>query len=642
MKLVAIIFLVALANLAPRAAHAATIAVAPPVAVTTYHYDNLRTGWNQRETTLTPAKVRKTFGVLAKVTLDDQVDAQPLIVPNQAITKGPAPGTYEVVYVVTESNTVYAINTANGAVLLSRNLGPPVPMPLSCTVNGPNVGINGTPVIDLATRTLYVMVYTLKGGTAFAYQLYALNLGDLTDHIAPVTVTASHKLSNGTTFSFNAQYHRHRVALIEANGVIYAAFTSFCDLAPESSRGWVLGWNASNLAPLPANQLNDTLASGSVFLSTIWMSGWGVAADQTGDLYFVTGNSYPGTYDGVRNIQESVARVSQKLDAYHGIFTPSGVQDLDTLDKDFGAGGVLLLPTQGGAVPHLAAAAGKDGNLYLLNRDDLGGFTAGGPDKVLDTQNIQHCFCGPSYFTGSDGIGRIVTSGGGGGFAAIKTWKVQTSPQPALVLEASAPPAASGQAPGTFTVISSNGRQTGSGVIWAIGRITERVTFTVKLYAFAATPSGGTLPLLYSSAAGSWENFTGTGNIMPVVANGKVYVASNKLLTIFGIGGQTFATARTSGATTKAAATTLAKSPAPYAITGVLKAVNASILTIANRTGTIVKADISKAAASKRVTILVPGQPYTIQGTSYGPNGDLIALAVTHAMDSPALWPPDR
>ncbi len=252
------------------------------------------------------------FGVLAQVVLDDQVDAQPLVVPNQQITAGPytlgSPGTYQVVYVATEANSIYAISASNGAVLLKRTLGTPVPTPLGCNANGPNVGINSTPVIDVAAQTLYVVAYTLMSGIP-TYQVFALNLNDLTNKLAPVTVAASHTLSDGTTYNFNATYERQRPALIESSGIIYAGFGSFCDFAPDQSRGWLLGWQASTLAPLAANRLTDTLATGNYFLSAIWMSGYGIAASNKGNLFFSTGNSGPGTYDGVRNIQESVVKV---------------------------------------------------------------------------------------------------------------------------------------------------------------------------------------------------------------------------------------------------------------------------------------------------------------------------------------------
>jgi hypothetical protein len=138
----------------------------------------------------------------------------------------------------------------DGTVLLMRNLGTPVPMPLNCTNNGPHVGINSTPVIDFPAKALYVVAYTLISGTP-TYQLFALNLNDLTNKISPVTVAASHTLSDGrTTYNFDAKYQRQRPALLLSSGNIYAGFGSFCDFNHSKSRGWLLGWQASTLIPL--------------------------------------------------------------------------------------------------------------------------------------------------------------------------------------------------------------------------------------------------------------------------------------------------------------------------------------------------------------------------------------------------------
>ena len=137
------------------------LTAAAQVSVTTYHYNNQRTGWNSSETVLTPANVNASrFGLLATVAVDDQVDAQPLFVPNVNITAGNNQGQHDVVYVVTGNDTVYAIDANSGTVLLSNHMGTPVTYPLGCTQNGPNVGITSTPVIDLAAGTLYVMAYT--------------------------------------------------------------------------------------------------------------------------------------------------------------------------------------------------------------------------------------------------------------------------------------------------------------------------------------------------------------------------------------------------------------------------------------------------------------------------------------------------
>src|ERR1700730_12076960 len=212
---------------------AGSAAAQSPVWVPTYHYDNLRTGWNSHETQLTLQNVtQSTFGIIGTAKLDDQVDAQPLIVPNQTI----AGGTFDVVYVATESNTIYAIDASNGAILLSRNLGKPV-----AKAGIAHNGIQSTPLTDVAAQTLYLIVYV--NGPPRSYQLHALNLSDLTDKGgSPVTVAASHTLTNGSTFTFNATVQRQRPALLKANGIVYAGFGSFGDNNASITRGWVLGW----------------------------------------------------------------------------------------------------------------------------------------------------------------------------------------------------------------------------------------------------------------------------------------------------------------------------------------------------------------------------------------------------------------
>ena len=612
--------------------------------VSTYHYDNLRTGFNPNETTLTPANVvPASFGVLAQVVLDAQVDAQPLVVPNEQVSAGiytvtPTPGTYQVVYVATEGNTIYGINAANGTVLLKRTLGTPVPRPLGCNNNAPASGIQSTPFIYVPAQILYVVAYTLMSGNP-TYQLYALSLQDLTDKIHPVTVAASHTLSDGTTYNFIAKNQRQRPGLLASSGIIYAGFGGFCDLTDKLSRGWLLGWQAGTLAPLAGNRLNDTLATGSFFLSSIWMSGFGIAADPNGNVFFATGNSGPGTYDGIRNIQESVVKVDSQLVNLLSIFTPSNEDFLDQNDDDFGSGGVLLLPTQPGPFPNLAVAAGKFGTMYLLNRDSLGGFTPGGPDNVLDTKSLFSCWCGPTYFTGPDGVGRVVSSVGGipSNSAQITVWKIQTSPTVAFVQEGAALPIASGQDPGTFTSVSSNGTQAGTAIIWATGRPVDSNPAAVTLYAFAAAPSGGTLPLLYSSQAGTWPNRT-DADIVPVVANGRVFVASNLQLTIFGLGGGPFVPPAAAAAEPAAL-----NAHAPlHEITGVLEHAEGVVLTLRTCAGKIALVDDSDARRGDQIGVLVQGNAYTAQGTIYDSTGALRAQSIGRAMPSPAIWPSDR
>jgi hypothetical protein len=501
--------------------------------VTTYHYDNNRTGWNSKETKLTPANVGSaSFGFLRSVTLDDQVDAQPLVVPGVNITAGSHQGKHNVVYVATENNTVYAIDSNNGTILLSPNFGTPVSKPLGCNNNGPNVGINSTPVIDTKSHTLYVMVYT-QTASGPAYYLHALNGGSLADKVAPALVSASHTLTDGTTFTFNATYQRQRPGLLLANGNIYAGFGSFCDFSPNLSRGWLLGWKAGTLTPLAANQVLDTqpVSPNNYFLSSIWMSGYGLAADDSGNILFVTGNSdYSGTtYDGISNIQESVVKVSSDLTTVRDLFTPMDQASLDQADNDFGAGGVLVLPDQPGSIPHLAVAAGKTGQMYLMNEDALGGYSPA-QNNVLGTYTVGMCWCGQSYFVDPvDGLARVVSSGG----RAAQLWKLQTSPSPSLTKISTSPSIGGGQFPGFFTTVSSNGNA--SPIIWALSRPVSATSNNVNLFAFDPESGGSTMTQLFTASAGTWPNYKGDANLVPVVANGKVFVASNKQLQIFGL-----------------------------------------------------------------------------------------------------------
>ncbi len=502
--------------------------------VTTYHNDNYRTGWNQTESVLTPANVSAaTFGRLQTVPLDDQVDAQPLVVPGVQITAGNYQGTHDVVYVATENNSVYAIDVHTGAVLLSPNFGSPVRYPLGCNNNGPNVGVNSTPVIDKNSNTMYVMVYNQLSNGSQQYKLHALDLGSLTDKVAPAVVAASNTLTDGSTFNFNATYQRQRPALLFANSSIYAGFGSFCDYAGNLSRGWLLGWTAGSLAPFPSNQLNDLQATDAdtFFLSSIWMSGYGPAADDSGNVLFVTGNSDPYSYDGVTNLQESVVKMSPTLTTVLSLFTPDNQVSLDQGDTDFGSGGVLVLPDQAGPDPFLAVAAGKDGNMNLMNEDDLGGYSPS-TNNVLGTYSVGGCWCGESYYVDpTDGTGRVVSSGG----KSVGVWKVHTSPTVGLTEVEASEPIAGSQDPGFFTTISSNG--TANPLIWALTRPQNSRVAPLRLLAF--NPDSGKkknmIKKLFGSEAGTWPNLSGNANLVPVVANGQVFVASYKQLQIFGL-----------------------------------------------------------------------------------------------------------
>ena len=261
--------------------------------------------------------------------------------------------------------------------------------------------------------------------------------------------------------------------------------------------------------------------------------------------------------------------------------------------NDLSSGGVLLVPAQPGPFPFLEVAAGKAGTMYLLNAPAWADLRPEAPTRHSTKRQIGRCWCGPSYFTGPDGVGRVVSSGGStttSNSAQITVWKIQTSPTVAFVQEGAALPVASGDDPGTFTTVSSNGTQAGTAIIWATGRPTGTGPnpATVNLYAFAATPSSGTLPLLFSSPAGSWPFYaTSNANIVPVVANGRVFVASYQQLTIFGLGGHPFV-ARAQDAAKPAALNTNAP---PHEISRVLEHADRPVLTLRTRAGKIAQVD---------------------------------------------------
>jgi len=533
----------------------------PKIAVTTYHYDNLRTGWNSHEQILNPMLNASTNPVtfrpgavqrLKVVPLDDTVYAQPLVVPDLTINGAK----HDVVYVVTEHNTVYAIDANDGTVLKSHTLGDNTPdnpssVPMSfCWNNGLYEGIESTPVIDLPGQTMYLISYQMSSGKP-AYFIYSLDLATL-DKKQRVEVKAQHTLSDGSTYNFDPEAQRQRAALLLEDGNVYAAFTSFCDSRNgPHARGWLLGWRASDLQLLPGNILVNQ--DPKAYLSTSWMSGYGPAAI-AGHIYFATGNSAPGSpssYNPSINLSESVIKVSADLTRVLDFFTPSNVATptppgacnldlagLDACDSDLGSGGVMIIPDQPGLVPRMATVAGKAGDMYLLNRADsrLGGYNPYA-ENIIGKYSIGSCYCGPSYY-----LNNIVSSGG----TEIGVFQIKTSPSTGLTqihaadLNADDPQFGTG-GNGFFTAVSSNGAA--NVIIWAVSRreAHKEPQHFPRLYAYQ--PVAGTWnlkPVFTSQVAGRWDvpgqsTDGALSNIVPVVANGHVYVASYKELDIFGL-----------------------------------------------------------------------------------------------------------
>jgi hypothetical protein len=596
-------------------------------AITTYHVDQGRTGWNPAETVLTTANAG-SLQLQQSVTLDGQVDAEPLLVPG--VNLGTA-GVHDVLYVATENDTVYGLDAATGAVLLQTSLGTPVPetaLPGGCDNNDVVVGINSTPVIDRATSTLYVIAYSFPGGVQ-TFTLHALNIATLADRVAPVTIGETAKLAGHGTYSFNAAVNRQRSALLLANGNVYAGFAAFCDDAPDTSRGWVMGWHESNLKSLGPHELLDRRAAApeDQFLNEIWMSGYGLAADATGSIYFATGNSDMSgkSWSKKLNLSDSVVRMAANLKTVEGFYTPTdpgwGQKADDMDDGDVGSGGVLVLPTQPGALPNLAVLAGKKTPILVLNRDNLGGR---GNNQVTSAPSGS-CWCGQSYFTGADGVGRVVTSTG----QAVTVFTLQTLPSVALINPVSGPNQPDGQDAGFFTSVSSNGTIAGSAVVWSVSRPASTNPGTVNLYAI--DPNSGAQ--LFEAAAGTWPDGDANANLVPTVANGRVYVASYKQLTIFGLG-----TPSHPVALAQPAAPAIATLPgAPHVLTGHVTAIGVGGFTLQLRDGR--RTQVVRGETNRPGWLRV-GAVAKVRG-DFG-QGGFVAHSVLRAKHSEAVWAEDK
>lgn len=606
--------------------------------VVTYHYDNLRTGWNAKEKALTPQSVASSrFKMTASIPLDDQVDAQPLLMTNQRIE---GQGVHDVLYVATESNTLYAIDAATGNILKARSFGPAVPytaLPGQCPNNGPNVGITSTPVINQATGAMYLMAYTYRKQRQ-NYELHEIDLSTLRDTTKPTVVTASGKLADGSTYNFDPTVSRQRPGLLLSGGNIYAGFGSFCDVSADISRGWLLGWSGDTLAPLSGNELTNTRAhsTDNFFLTAIWMSGYAPAAGLDGDLYFVTGNSdFSGdSFDPKENIAESVVQLSDDLLTVKSLFTPkgrdAGWRVLDQADEDFGSGGAMLLPPQSGASSNLLTALGKAGKLYLLNADDLSNGGEKGNAKALDVVDAGACWCGESYYQGDDGLGRVVSSGGN----IVRVWTVKTSRKPKLVKQSESAALDNGQDPGLFTTVSSNGTKKGTAVVWALGRPTEFDIGSFKLYAI--DPANG--HTLFSGDAGVWTSAEANADLVPVVANGRVYVASFKTLSIFGLSDSPAASLPRVGRATDMRAKL---ADGEHEIYGAVRAIDRSKITVAKRDGRTLVIDASNANANGNMAQPAVGKALIARG-AFTPSGVLKARMILHAKSNPKSWHPDR
>ena len=505
--------------------------------VLTYHYDNTRSGQDTQETVLTPTNVNSSqFGKLFSVGVDGYVYAQPLYVANLTI----AGGTHNVLFVATEHDSLYAIDADSGAIYWQQSFINPaagittVPNgDAACTDLVPEIGITSTPVIDASSNTIYVLAKTKENGS-YVQRLHALDLATHAEKFGgPVaiqaTVNGTGDGSSGGKVSFDPLRQHNRPGLLLENGHIVIAWASHCDIGPY--HGWVMSYNASTLAQ---EAVLNTSPNGG--LAGIWMAGDGLAVDASGNLYFSTGN---GTYDGTTGFGDSLVKLAPPANGTFAVtdwFTPFNQGSLNGGDTDVGSGGVLLLPDLPAGMPHqhLLVQMGKEGKIYLIDRDKMGKFCS--TCTSSDTQIVQEIagasagiWGAPAYWNGS-----VYWGGGNDGLSAdsLKAFSFNANNSGLL---STLPTSTSAKQFGFSTaapVISANG--TSNGILWILDNSSYHSSCCQVLYAYDATNLGS---MLYNSsqAAGSRDVPGGAVKFTaPIVANGKVYVGSQASVTAYG------------------------------------------------------------------------------------------------------------
>jgi hypothetical protein len=505
------------------------------VNVTTFHNDNARDGQNLNETILTPANVNANqFGLLFVQPVDGYVFAQPLYVANVQI----AGGTHNVVYVATENDSVYAfdadanagananplwhvsfINPAAGITPVNSETD------LGCSNIVPIVGITGTPVIDLTSNTLYVVAKTNENGVFFQ-RLHALDITSGAEKfggpvVIQATVPGTGDGSTGGQVSFDPLLNNQRPGLLLLNGMVYVSWASHCDHGPY--HGWLMAYGAQTLQQAAVWNSTPNGSDGG-----IWQSGSAPAADSTGNIFLATGN---GTFDlntGGLDAGDTILKFGPLSGASFSIldyFTPYNQLVLSNDDTDVGSGGVVLLPDQPAGSPNqqLLVEMGKEGSLYLVNRNSMGHFNSTG-----DTQIVQWlpsilgglwgtpAFWNNTFYIGGANDALQAFSFNANNSGLFSTTPVSSSPETFFF-------------PGPTPSISANGNT--NGILWAL----EEDSGTAALHAYDATNLANELFNTANNpqqAPGLRVEFAA-----PTIANGKVYVGTAAQLAVYGLFG---------------------------------------------------------------------------------------------------------
>ncbi len=549
----------------------ASTAAASPVAVVTQMYDNLHTGWNPNETQLTIANVKSSFKLLFKdqtaADPNGQTYSQPLYIPNLNMGKL---GTHNVIFVAAENNTVDAFDAdAAGAPLWSKNLTPSgETLQVAADYDNdrvPQIGITGTPVIDPATNTIYLVAAskTTASPVTFHQRLHAMDITNGNERPnSPVDITAKYPGTGGTMTGrnqngnvvFDPLWEFNRPAMLLAAGNVYTVFGSHEDNG--EYQGWVIAYDKASLAQTGVFNTSPNLDPG-VGGGAIWQASMGPVADDS-SIYALTAN---GPFDNTAsNYGDSAIRLNLTGLALQDFFTPCNQQVLNVEDVDLGSGGMMLLPEQPTGPLKLATFTGKEGSIYLVDRTAMGSFTA--PNHFDDTMacnddviqklwrvlgtapttdptvgSNRDAFWGaPAYFRDSSGHQYVYFPGD---YAPITEFDLSNATLTAGTVAGGKPnqtPSSTYNFPhgGTIPVISSNGGDTSTAILWAIRRALppSGAAGPLTLDAFSAIDL--TNQIVVDIPAGQW-NFKNDAFLIPTIANGKVYIASGGEIDVFGI-----------------------------------------------------------------------------------------------------------
>lgn len=500
--------------------------------VLTWHNDNFRTGQTTGEAILTPGNVTSSrFGLLAKVTVDGKVDAQPLYVSALDVA---GKGKHNVLFVATEHDSLYAVDADTGAVLWQKSLlgsGETTSDARGCNQVTPEIGITATPAIDRNAGphgTIYVVAMSKDAVGNYYHRIHAIDLSTAAEQFnGPVVVKATYPgsgdgSSNGTV-TFDPKQYKERPGLLLANGTLYTSWSSHCDIRPYG--GWMMTYNPTTLAQ---TGVLEFVPNGSD--AAPWNAGAGPAADAAGKVYISLGN---GTFDTTLTPAGFPSRGDYGNSLVKVALTGGGLVPTDywtmynsnsesSTDTDLGSGGLMLLPDfvdAGGVTRQLLVAAGKDHNVYVTDRNNMGKFSAS--DNSTLYQELAGALPGgewssPAYFNSNvyyGSVGQNLRS------FAVSAAKLVGSPVQTT-------PTTFGY-PGTTPSVSAYG-VTG-GIVWA----TENSSNAV-LHAYDAGNIG--TELYNSGQAANGRDQFGAGNkfIAPTIANGKVYVGTINSVGIFG------------------------------------------------------------------------------------------------------------